>query len=364
MEITPVGYILIPVGLIAAVLASRRTFLYLLIFFAPFTATSVINFSDPRFGIQPAYFFGLLFMTRFVVDSAMSKLPFYFRQVQDQALWPFWVFAIILLVSILVIPAYSPVEVKRPSGEMELLSLSRENFTQFMYIAYVIALTTTIGLSRLRPEEVNRALKVFIFSALFVALWGWFQVSTHYLGYSYPDFVFNNSASYSQKFEQFMANVGVKRMNSVAPEPSMLARFLLIPTFITLYCAYTKEFLFRQNYAILLATFFSFTLLSTTSATGVVGLAGGLLIFFFFTVLSARRWQLNEKITVLNRNRKAVLSVLLMLLLIVVSSLGFLKWKFGFGIEKMSSLLDIIIFEKLESQSGQNRLAHGLPKGL
>ncbi|MFC1811502.1 hypothetical protein ACFL03_02305 [Thermodesulfobacteriota bacterium] len=360
MEITLVGYILIPVGLFAVISASRQKLLYLLIFFTPFTATAVVNFDNPHFGIQPAYFFGLLFMARTATDTAVKKVSFSIYKGQYQSILPFWLFTIVLLLSILAIPVYGHMEVYRPSGELELLRFSQENLTQFIYIIYVIGLTTSIGLFRIRPEQIDQILKLFIFSGLFVALWGWLQVSMYYLGYSYPDFIFNNNNSFSQGFNQLFQTLGVKRMNSVAPEPSMLARFLLIPTFISFYCVYKKHFLFNKLTSIILSVLFAFSLICTTSSSAMLYLIGGVPIFILFTFISSRQWQVKRKTALSDRSKKTILTVLLLLAVFMAILFGLLKWKFNFELEDIIELLDIIILKKMESGSAHERLGGAL----
>ncbi len=362
MDITAVGYVLIPLGLFAVLFKTRRPLLYLTIFFSPFTATAVVNFENPAFGVQPAYFFGLLFMVRVALEILEGRLRIWIPPVQRSNLLIFWLFVLAAITSIALIPLYGPILVHRPSGEAVSLSLTRENITQLMYILYVITFVTSVALSRLGPKELDNALKVLIMSGLFVSLWGWFQIISHYLGLPYPDFIFNNSNSFSQNFGQILRNLSIKRMNSVAPEPSMLARFLVIPTFICFYCSYKKQFLFRHKHAIFLAVFFSITLLCTTSASAVAGFLGGLFIFSIPIFVSSRNRQRSTNLLVVNKRSKITFVTLIALTLFIIGVVGFglAKWKFGIGREQASALLDIIVMEKLESQSGQTRLGGAL----
>jgi len=52
-----IGYILIPLGIVCFFL-NVKYLVYLTIFFAGFTGTSIYNFGQ-SFGLQPAYYFGL-----------------------------------------------------------------------------------------------------------------------------------------------------------------------------------------------------------------------------------------------------------------------------------------------------------------
>lgn len=356
MEITLIGYILIPIGLILAVVAPIRVLLYMLIFFSSFTATAIININSPSFGLQPGYYFGLLFMLRFGVEFLLKGVDSCHR-VQAVVLGPLWYFCIVAFLSIIVIPFYGPVYVHRPSGETVLLKLSGENFTQFVYLVYVIALTTSIALCKPTPEEMNKCLKVFIFSGLFVVFWGWMQVVMFYLKIPYPEYLFNNSVSFSQNYEQFMAAIGLKRMNSVAPEPSMMARFLLIPTFMSFYCAYNRNFLFKYRHCIILTPLFSITLISTTSATAAAGFLGGLFIFYFFVTIIIPKASTKGR-GALGADRTMKPLVIVLLLLFVAGSILFsiAVWRLGFSVDRLVTFTNLVLLDKLETQSGQGRL--------
>lgn len=352
MTISVVGALLIPAGLLIAVFGSSRILLYLLIFFAPFTATAVVNVQSPSFGLQPAYFFGLLFVGRFGAETLLRGGRVTLGRTERRALLILWLFLLAVVVSILAIPVYDHVMVVRPSGQLEALRFTSENVSQLLYVAVAVALVTAIAFSRPRPVDVRRGLLVLLAGGVFVSLWGWLQIYLYRLGLPYPDFLFNNSLSYSQRYEQVLGVLGLKRMNSVAAEPSMLARFLLIPTFISYYCVVHRGFLLSQRMAVALAILFSLTLLATTSTTAFLGLLAGFGVFYLIALRSNRK----SPIGISRRRRRRTI----LLLAVVTASLPVLAYAaariyLGLSAGEVADLLNVVLLQKLESQSGQSR---------
>lgn len=360
MSVGLVGFVLIPLGLVAAVARSSRPLLYLTIFFAPFTATAIVNFST--FGIQPAYYLGLLLILRQVWAASRSGGWTMLRS-QVACIAPFGLFLVAALASIALIPFYGRgIMVWRPSGLMAELTLSGENFTQFMYLVFVVTLMAAVASMRLTPDEIRRAVLVLLGSALFVAGWGWIQVGFHQVGIEYPDELFNNSLSFAQLYGQQIAVAGIKRMSSVAPEPSMLARFLLIPTFISYYAVFegTGQIVNRAA-ALGLAAFFTLTLVATTSSTAFVGLAIGVVLFGVVVLVRMRRLAREGagghpigRLILLGVTVGIVVPVLLLLIA---------QWRLGLGLAELDEVLSILVVGKLETTSGQNRLS-GAAAGL
>lgn len=360
MSVGLVGLALIPVGLAAAFARSARPLLYLTIFFAPFTATAVVNFSS--FGIQPAYYLGMLLVARRIWDTSRAGGVTLHRS-QVASLAPFALFLAAALVSIALIPFYGRgIMVWRPSGAMAELSLSGENVTQLMYLVFAVFFLAAVASLRLTPAEIKRALLVLIASALFVSGWGWVQVGMHQAGIQYPDSLFNNSASFAQLYGQQIAVAGIKRMSSVAPEPSMLARFLLIPTFISYYAVVegTGQVVPRAS-ALALAVFFTLTLIATTSSTAFIGLAVGVILFGMVALARLRRLSREGS----GGHPAGRLVLLGIVIAVVVPGLLLLiaHWRLGIGLAEVDQVLSILVVGKLETTSGQNRIS-GAVAGL
>jgi hypothetical protein len=351
MSITPVGLLLITLGLVLALRRSPLGLLLLLVFFAPFTATAVVNFSNPPFGLQPAYFFGILLMIRLVWNMA-SGMSLELEPVQLRVVAPLFLLLAVGVVSIGLVPLYaSDTLVTRPSGAVEKLVLTGENLTQIVYLAFVVLLTVTISVLRLDVNKVRLVLRTFVLSGICVAIWGWLQVGLDLVGLPYPDELFNNSASFSQLFGQRLPGIGIKRMTSVAPEPSMLARFLIVPLMIALHSLLVggTRVLDRRSAAVT-ATFLAFTMIMTMSSTGILGLLVVMVVLgvYGFYVRPVSAWRLD-----LRR---------LLPVLVVAPAAALLTALFGLGItlEQLRLGLDMLVFGKLETLSGQGRVAGAL----
>jgi hypothetical protein len=345
---------MLPVGLVAFLFGSRFLLLGLTTFFAAFSATAVINFTSA--GLQPSYYFGVLFIARVMLDSMLTRRSFTSRQWQLFVGFVF--FAVIAFMSILAIPLEGRPMVMRPSssGDLEMLRLTSENITQYMYLLFALMLTGAIGLSRMGEKEIGRLLKIFLASGVFVSLWGWFQVVSFYSNIPYPDFLFNNSVSMKELFGQLVEHA-FKRMTSVAAEPSMLAKFLVIPTFITLYSVYNKKFLIPYKHALPLASFFVVTMVFTTSSSALAGLIGGFFIFFFVIFYRKRmvaRLGMKEKT---NLKGLFIFASVFVGLATAVLIVAFIKLHLTFS--DLGNLIDVLLFSKLETQSGVSRLEAG-----
>jgi len=351
MSIASVGLLLIPLGLVLALRHSPQGLLLLLVFFAPFTATAVVNFSNPPFGLQPAYFLGILLMIRLVWNMA-SGMSLEVEPLQLRVVAPLFLLLAVGVVSIGLVPLYaSDTLVTRPSGAVENLALTGENLTQVVYLAFVVLLTITISVLKLDVRQLRLVLRTFVLSGICVALWGWLQVGLDLVGLPYPDELFNNSASFSQLFGQRLPGLGIKRMTSVAPEPSMLARFLIVPLMIALHSVLVggTSVLDRRS-AAATATFLALTMLLTMSSTGFLGLLVVLVVLaaYGFSVRPVTAWR---------PDLRRLLPVL-----VVVPAAALLTALFGLGItlEQLRLGLDVLLFGKLETLSGQGRVAGAL----
>lgn len=358
-QITWLGYVLIPAGIAAFFFAPRQTLFYALVFFAPFTATAVVNIPAIKSGVQPAYFLGILFIVRSLVQALHRQAGGGLPRQESKSLLPFWLFCVAAFFSIAAIPLYDTVMVLRPSGLYEYLALSRQHLTQFMYLLYVTVLLTCIGLSGMNAAQIRTTLKVFVASGLFVSLWGWFQVVCRYTAIPYPDLLFNSSLSFSQSYAVDFN--GLQRISSVAPEPSMFARFMLVPTFISLYSVYRKGFLTKRSRALLLSCFFLVTLLGCISSTAYLGLAGG--FFLLLWIMSHEQEDSIIKLSGMFRRFKGLVAILAFLLVLLVSSLVITWVALDLDVGSASRLIDIMVINKAETTSGQLRL-EGLRDGL
>lgn len=358
MQPTLLGLILIPIGLATFWFVEKEKLLYALVFFAPFSAAAVVNIPAISSGVQPGYFIGLLLIARSLLEYIVRgrwTMP----RPQLKGVLPFWLFGLVAFLSVIAVPLYGSVPVSRPSGEVELLRFSRQHISQLMYVAYVIVLLTTIGFMNLTREQVRRVLYVILLSGLFVAAWGWFQVVSKLVGMPYPAFLFNNSLSFSQAYK--VTFLGLQRVSSVTPEPSMFARFMLIPTFISYYCVHRAGYLMPRRRAVMLAFFFSISLLASTSTTAYAGLLIGLVPFLYIVLRENERSLLSP--WGMAQGLKIAGAVVGLLAVVLVGAFAATKWLFGLDPEATATFISVMITDKLETTSGQVR-TEGALNGL
>lgn len=358
MEVTILGYFLIPTAVVLF-FRSRLELLYALVFFAPFSASAVINFLSPTFGLQPGYLFGMLYIVRSVIDHVVKEGKIGFARERARLLLPFWLFVVAAVLSIVVIPLRGFAIVDRPSGVTEPLSFGTQNVTQSGYLLFGAIILTAVATEHLREKEFKQLVRIFVGAGVFACLWGWFEVSTFLMGgVEYPKFIFNNSISFDQKAGVVFSAVGVRRISSIAPEPSMLARFLLVPCFITIHDYFRGGELYGKKTSFQLATLFVITLLACASSTGYVGLAAGFGGLVLLTVGDRVRSFLQptaiRRLFITAGGTIALGSFLLGVAILAAWAI------LGLSFSDMYTLFDILILSKLESGSASTRIEGGL----
>ena len=172
MKVTILGYILIPVTISVALI--RPNWLFpMMIFFAPFQSSAVINFSSVTFGLQPGYMIGIVW----IVSVAYELVKRGKVRLSREALRPlitlatfvFW-----LALSALLIPSIFAGDflVKSPEGQYDVLGPSRLNLTQTMYVLFLwIVFICTVFYCE-TVERVRLAWRAFMMSGAFVVAYG------------------------------------------------------------------------------------------------------------------------------------------------------------------------------------------------
>src|SRR6266571_5597377 len=145
-ELTPISWILIPLGFLSFLCAPRCLY-PLTIFFLPFSATAVVNIelSGSVSGVQATMFFGALWMAR--------ELPNFWRAPRQEKLRTstsqLWVFFIVVLTS-LIMPLWinGAMSIESPlltDPGSTPLQLTFRHFTQTVYLTYGVLMTILIG---------------------------------------------------------------------------------------------------------------------------------------------------------------------------------------------------------------------------
>ena len=251
MQITLIGIILLPLSAAVAVFAPRGI-AYLLIVFNAFSATAVMNVTSVTFGVQPYHLFAAILGLLFVFG--VFAIP---RTGHSAAIAMLLTgFFVAILLSILS---------RTIRGEIAVA-----NFTQTAIAAVGLATTAMVAYYFSTWERLLCGLKVFVLSALFVSGWGIYQSVAGSLGLSYPDWLFNNSISESA--DLFAQDIeGLRRISSVAVEPSFFARYTVAAAGVALAMSEISSGRGRAGYLAAAAVIVLAAVLST-STSAYVGL--------------------------------------------------------------------------------------------
>jgi hypothetical protein len=277
MEITPIGWILLPLGA-ALFLVAPGALYQLTIFFLPFSATAIANIgsSDSASGVQASMFFGALWMLKEMpalvslrsvekdrLRTPVRQLVLFVYIVAISLIMPMWINGHLVIES----PEFAT------SGS-EPLQFTSRHLTQTFYLVYGVVFAVMVAIKNYDSRQLVRSLRTFLISAIFVSCWGFFQLSCWILNVDYPAYIFNTSASDSAMgFSQEIREMGLKRISSVATEPSMFAQVMLVAMAIALFALISARPLISKTWdRIALAVIFG-ALLISTSTMAYAGLA-------------------------------------------------------------------------------------------
>jgi hypothetical protein len=293
MEITPIGCFLIPLAIGLSIV--RPNWLYvLMIFFGPFSATSVLNFGsgEAASGLQAWMFLGALWLIRELAPQLVQLsiklkeplrrpslyLSVFLLTAALSLLMPIWINGSLQIVSPSLLDFSTTPLVFRASHVFALLYLL-EGST----IALLIAQRNT------SEEQLTSALKIYLAAGVFVSIWGLLQLVCYAIDVSYPAIVFNGSASpgalgYAAEFSE----LGVKRISSVAVESTVLAQVLLTMLPLTLPAWFARGCIFSRRKDRACSLLMLLVLLLTTSSIAYIGLFTLLFTVLFLLVAKAR----------------------------------------------------------------------------
>lgn len=206
MEVTPIGWLCIAVGL--GVFRDARGLALLLAFSVTFSATAVVNFPGVPFGLQPYHWFGLLLVAHVVwwrsVDLAEVLLASHAADV--------WLAAFLITgIASAVVTGSSPTAI-----------------AHMIHLVFGALVASCLRATLSSRRDVGRLSATVVGGAVFASVWGFLQVGAFLLGMPFPLSLFNNSAGeFAAGFGSTVAGGLVLRMSSVATEPSFLVRSLV-----------------------------------------------------------------------------------------------------------------------------------------
>ena len=291
MEITPIGWLLLPAGLLLAV-AQPKWLYCLTLFLLPFTATAVINVGSgaDASGVQASMYLGSLLMVRFGAGLLLrGSLPLPPPRSGRSAMVWLGLFLAIVALS-LVMPVWINGRLQIPSPSLldrssHPLYLQSSNITGVLFIAFGFAYAFLITVWNRKPEMLRLTMKAFLAGSAFSAAWALFELACKNSGVPYPAFLFNTNASPSAGGYREVLEGGIFRLSSVSVEPSVLAESLLIALALYLPFILGAHRLFGKALDRALFAMMFVVLFLTTSSTAYIGaLAGVLLVLFLLTI--------------------------------------------------------------------------------
>lgn len=285
---TPLGYILLPVGL-AGLLTSSRWLYRLFVFWTLFSATAVLNVggSDNGSAVQVWMFFGVLWILRLGLER-VSLLSFSIdNRLKRTSYWMIGFLGVATLSLVMPVLINGSLQIASPyfgDNTETPLFLSAHNITQLLYLILGGIIAICVAHTNLNNEAREETERIILYSGIFIACWGIFQFVCNVSGFPYPDFLLNNSGSASAKGFMERLDIGVRRVSSATVEPSVLAQALLTLLPLTLPAWRKRGFVFSRQRDRLVALLFIFVLILSTSSTAYVGFAILGLIYVVYSV--------------------------------------------------------------------------------
>jgi len=271
MTIPITGALLLPLGLIVAVLPWRYSLSGLMVF-GMMSPAAVVNVGN--YGLQPGYYLAMLLIARTMGDVVTSGFTFNARVFWEMRSL-FWFLVTVLAVLFIALCFFQgevetlPGSFGFKSGLVHPFHLSRENFTQLFYLLLNAFLIYSFGHYG-AMEKSNQLLRAWdiavtcgLLFSVFVCVW---QFLSLYAGIFFPADFFYSNAGYSRADSQSM--VGLFRINGPFEEPSTLGYNLsgyLMFSWSRLECRPTVLSIFMIAGCI-------FCLLVSTSTTAFLGL--------------------------------------------------------------------------------------------
>lgn len=333
---TIIGYIL----LVFCIFSFRRVdLLYkLTIFSIPFTATSIVNFTigTHSIGVQPIFMLGSFWMLSFLINAILRG------QVQLLEL-PVKYMSLLLIFFVICVLSVLKHYIVYPQYNFIIGNENIELYTplpKLLYLLFGIVFSFFLVFYNNNIDKVIITLRIVLFSGLFVLLWGAMQLTCHYLNIEYPSFIFNNSIStYALGYNGTFSLLGgdVKRISSVATEPSILGAFLVIPMCYLLSFLQNRRAVFLTRFSdwLLLISFMCFAILTTSSA---------LTLSLLFAIAVSFVYRSGGK----EANKSNFIVFLVIITAVVIGLL--------FALPSLKEHFYINILHKLNTFSGQQRL--------
>jgi hypothetical protein len=342
VEFTVTGLILFILGVFVYI-HSPRNLSYLAIFFIPFTATAIINFSS-GFWLTPFQLFGLMWLLNRIQTSLITKKALFPKQLK------LYLILIYTFITVVFLSATMPMII---SGNLSItsstlgdfstssLGITTRNLTAPFYVFFGGIFSLLIASQNSQYENLLKSLKTLVLSSAFTSLWGLLQFASFFSRIEYPSSIFNNTANESaQHYNQLLTDLGgfsggLIRISSVAAEPSVLAQFLIVVIPILLFSKFLKKTIFSRFIDSTILYTNIIILFLSTSASAYIG-AFFIAIYSLATLFSLRLigWRI------------------IFLFALIQSIILYLYFRF----DGISELINLYLFNKLSTGSGSERI--------
>jgi hypothetical protein len=228
MDIPVTGYLLIPLGLVAAGLPWGYALIALTVF-AMMPAAAVINTGG--IGLQPGFYMAILLVARTAVQIMLRG--FRLNGFVLARMWPLFAFTAAALIALFIGLCFFQGKVDTLPGSSGFKSvaahpfqLAKENYAQLGYLMANLSLVYVMGHQAVRrpirelAADWDRALVAALCFSIFVCTW---QFAGLYAGMPFPAEFFYSNAGYGRAEGQTMG--GLFRINGPFGEPSALGYY-------------------------------------------------------------------------------------------------------------------------------------------
>lgn len=250
------GYILIPLGLICLFL-NVKYLLYLTVFFSGFTATSIVNFGR-AFTLTPAYFFGVLFIFKYIFVTFKNK-----KIIKPNKLLCFFILLCTVSIFMPNLIHNKNVFVINQDSNFVNISFTSSNITQLIYLIFCFIIYWLVdNYLYNNSREIENIVKILLYSTAIICLLGIYQEFAYLHDLPFDKFFRSALHGNTQTSNNFI------RVYSVAQEPSMLAYFLI--PMLALSLVVPKKILKHKLLLILIILIIGLISTSTTFMIGII----------------------------------------------------------------------------------------------
>lgn len=294
MEPTIIGVIVIVLSIIAF-FKNEYWLLYLTVFFSTFTAASIFT-SGITLTLYKVPM--LLWILKQIIIFIKSKSKITLKKVksilkENRLFIAILIFMFLIIVSNvwLLISGLNHEFYDKTYLKNEVITFEKANVSQTIGIMQIFVFLLILSLKKIDNNEIKKMLNVFFISTFIAVLWGFIQFTLYYLDIKYPAFLFNNNPGYTQHYNQVM--YGVKRVNSIATEPSVFGLnlisaipIILIPWLYNNMQKMKKVIISFILAIIIICTYFT---TSTTALVGLIAIMGILVLYLFIMYIKEKK---------------------------------------------------------------------------